>query len=169
MSRSTPKPKFLAKLRDFFILALTVAVIAAIYGFCRPSPRVTISGLSLEDTRENVASHLEHLDYRHFSTGQWGERFYRMDSAGIDVVYDESGSVYRLEGGVPEIDGQDAGSWTPERVEQALGKANMGGTSRAVGESTQGYFAYPEHRVLIYFDPAGNRFVLFESAKDTRN
>ena len=169
MSRSTPKPKFLAKLRDFFILALTIAVIAAIYGFYRPAPRVTISGLSLDDTRESVTSQLEHLDYRRFSTGQWGEHFYRMDSAGVDVVYDESGSVYRLEGGVPEIDGQDAGGWTPVQIERTLGKATMGGTSRAVGESAQGYFAYPEHRVLIYFEPTGNRFVLFESPKLSQN
>ncbi len=169
MSRSTPKPKFLAKKRDFFILVLSVAVIAVIYTFSRPTPKVTISGLSLHDTRESVTSHLEHLDYRHFSTGPWGERFYRMDSTGVDVVYDKSGSVYRLEGGTPEIDGQNAANWTPEQVEQALGKATMGGTSRAVGESAQGYFAYPEHRVLIYFEPTGNRFVLFESAKDTRN
>ena len=169
MSRSTPKPKFLAKKKEFFILALSIAVIAVFYPFFRTTPRVTISGLNLDDTRESVTSHLEHLDYRHFSTGPWGERFYRMDSAGIDVVYDKSGSVYRLEGGTPEIDGQNATDWTPEQVEHALGKATMGGTTRAVGESAQGYFAYPEHRALIYFEPTGNRFVLFESAKDTKN
>ena len=160
---------FLAKKKEIFILALVIVVVATFCAYRFHKPTITVSGVSLEDTRASSCSHLEFDDYRHFSSDKWTEHFYRMDSANIDIVYDESGSIHRLEGGVPEVNGEDASRWTAIQFEQTLGPAALGGSSRTVGETGRSHLAYPEHRLLIYFEPAGNRFVLFRSGNPNEN
>ncbi|MCA9778549.1 MAG: hypothetical protein KC800_17595 [Candidatus Eremiobacteraeota bacterium] len=159
----------MAKKKEILILALVIAVVATFCAYRFQKPTISISGVSLKDTRASSCSHLEFDDYRHFSSDEWTEHFYRMDSANIDIVYDESGSIHRLEGGIPEVDGEDASHWTADQFAQSLGPAALGGSSRTVGETGRSHLAYPEHRLLIYFEPTGNRFVLFKSGKDSSN
>jgi hypothetical protein len=165
VDRSTPKRTFSPGKREFFIFLLILSGIAVLLTLQSTPARVTISGLSLDDTRDSVASHLQNEDFRSFSPGEWEERWYRMDDNGINVVYDESGSVHNIVGGVPEIDGADATHWTLDQIEGALGPAPMVGSSREVGDAAQGHLSYPQHRLLIYLKPAGNRFLLFEPGR----
>jgi len=165
VSRSSPKPNFFRKKRDFFLLALVLVVVAAVYSQ-KPTPsRATISGLDLRDDRESVASALNSSDHRRFQPNEFEEHWSRMESPSIQVEYDESGSVHKITGGVPEIDGVDARAWTALQFEEALGPPPHGGSSRTIGEQSRSFLAYPEHRLLIYLEPEGNRFLLFESGR----
>jgi hypothetical protein len=97
-----------------------------------------------------------------FHPSEWKERWYRMDNPGIDVTYDESGSVHRIEAGLLEIDENDASGWSVEQFEQVLGPAPLVGSSREIGKTDRGHLSYPQYRLLIYLEPEGNRFILFE-------
>ena len=165
METSTPKPRFFLKKRDFFLFLLVLGGVAVLLRFQSAPVNITVSGLDLEDTRASVSSHLKFEDYRFFNVSQWEERWYRMDSAGINVVYDEDGSVHRLEGGVAEINGEDVTHWTVEQLEARLGPAPLTGRSSEVGETDQGHLSYPQHHLLIYLKPEGNCFLLFESGR----
>lgn len=165
MNRSTPKPTFFNRKREFFVFCLVLAAIALI--FHRPSsgPRLTISGLDLDDTRRTVANRLKGEDFRFFNVSESEEHWYKMDTASINVTYDHNDSVQKLEGGVPEIDGIEVSRWSPDQFQATLGPPSFAGQSRAVGESRTGHLSYPQHRSLIYFEQTGNRFILFESGR----
>ena len=100
-----------------------------------------------------------------FNVSEWEERWYRMDSAGINVIYDAEGSVHGIEGGVPQIDGIDATHWTAEQLEQALGTARYSGQSSLIGETERGFRSFPQHRLIVYLEAKGNRFCLFRSGR----
>jgi hypothetical protein len=165
VNRSTPKPRVFLGKREFFIFFLILSAIAIAFRFHSDQVQVTISSLDLDDTKESVASHLRANDYRNFNPSEWEERWYRMDSTGLNVTYDQSGSVYKIEGGVPQINGVEATQWSLEQFESALGPASFVGSSSAVGEPGRGHLSYPQHRLLIYIEPTGNRFLLFESGR----
>ena len=132
-----------------------------------PTPRVTINGLHLGLNTEQVVEKMGEPNFRSESHGArimeyWSDR----DRPQLIVWSDSSDRVYKLEGGIPEVDGENALRWSPSQLQVALGPALHGGHSRLVGREGHTFLSYPSHRLLVQQEGEKNRFILFRSGRE---
>jgi hypothetical protein len=159
-------------------MAFWLLLLAAIAWFMAPGrqpARVTVSGLTLEVDRDQVlklkgqpnflsgpADRPDHLEY-------WSDPVNLHPSLSLDFTPD--GQLKRMEGGCPEIDGENVRLWSLAQVEQALGSAEFASRSSALsnGGAVVGgdaYLKYPDRRLLVTWDPEkGINFILFRGSR----
>lgn len=147
-------------------------------GTRQPPVTVTVSGLSLAASRAEVlklkgqpdfqsgpAAALTHLEY-------WSDPVNLHPSLSLD--FSPEGVLTRVEGGCPEIDGQNVRHWSLAQVERALGPAPYAsrGTSFSSGGPTDGgdaFLKYPERRLLVAWNrETGINFILFHGSGPPR-
>jgi hypothetical protein len=155
------------KKRDLLVLLVilgTMAVLLAVRD--APHPRVTVSGLALSMSTQAVESQLGDADFRTRAYGAYILEYWAQKDRPELRVWSQDDVVYKIEGGVPEIDGQDARGWSLTEVQRQLGEPSHGGSGRAVGGAGHSFLSYPQHRLLVQEDDSHLKFILFKSGRD---
>lgn len=166
MNASHPKPPNTTKSRDFVILLIVLSVVAGFYAWKQKQvPRVTVSGLSLFLTVDQVEEKLGKANFRTRAYGAYILEYWSQKDRPQLKVWSADNVVYKIEGGIPEIDGQNALNWDLDAIETKLGPASHGGRSGEVGGTGHSFLAYPDHRLLIQRDNAKTKFILFKSGR----
>lgn len=79
------------------------------------------------------------------------------------AVWFENDRIVRLDGGLPEIDGDNALNFAPTTLQRRLGPAQNSGSGGEVSGQSHRFFTYPNHRLLIQHSAGINRFILFKA------
>lgn len=156
--------RFNARRRECLLLVLIIFAVALLSRTTRLSrPEISVSGLTLQDTRSSVQARLRTQDYRMVPLNDQKELWYKQSLADLTVVY-HGNQVHSLQGGVPEIDGQEATFLSIHDVETRLGPPEGSGSSGEVGQTGQRFLSYPDLDLLVQGSENSVAFVLFRSA-----
>ena len=150
----------------FLVLGLIAVLMSSEHFF---GAHVTISGLSLSDHRTRVHSILSAVDFRCFEMHRHTETWHRMDTPSTDVSFGPSETARKIQGGIPQINGQDVRHWTLQEVREALGPPQHASKGREVErrQEARNNLSYPQHRLLIQEEKGEIRFILFASGRDS--
>jgi hypothetical protein len=167
VTKATPYQKIIQKYREPLLLFLIIGIIGALYSWTPPKSQVSISGLHLGVTAKQVERSLGTPNFYSLSHGAYILEYYAFkQKPGLRVFFHgKDGAAYRIEGGIPMVDGENALDWSLDQVVQRLGAPQNSGQGRAVGESARGFLAYPELRLLVQQENGQTRFILFESGR----
>jgi hypothetical protein len=147
-------------------LILLLGAIATLVGQGRPPAVVTVSGLTLAATREQVFAVLGQPSFQQDQSRPTHVEYWSQ-SPSLSIDFHPDGSTLRLQGGRPEINGEDVRHWSLEKVERYLGPPSGAsqGTSLSNGGSPiegDAFLKYPERRLLVVWNPeSGTDFILF--------
>lgn len=140
----------------------------------RPPAAVTVSGLSLGATRQEILRKLGQPSFQAGAPDLTHVEYWNNPSKACPILaidFKPDGTTTRIEGGLPEIDGEDVRSWSLSEVERRLGPAD-GATSSAAfssgGTQVDGdaYLRYPDRHLLVRWHPdTGVCFILFVGSR----
>lgn len=144
-----------------------MAILAALAGLDRttPPPRVTICGLHLGMTAQQVEESMGEPNFTSTSHGAYIMEYWSDSDRPPLMVWTDSATVYKIEGGIPEVDGQNALQWDNRQVLSALGPPKYGGKGGEANTSGHTFLSYPAHRLLIQREHSQNKFILFRSGR----
>ncbi len=164
VTRSTPLANFFSRRSNLITIALFLCLIALLsQRNFPPNPDVNISGLRLGDSAAKVEESLGYASFREVRGGTtlweyWG------DSPGRSLtVWIEHDRVVRLDGGLPEVDGETALSCDLSTLRHKLGPPANQGLSGERGREGHNFLSYPKLRLLIQRKNGTNRFILFKT------
>lgn len=157
------------KRNDVLFLIVALVLIALIATFRSQQRGVaTISGLSLNESRDSVESKLGKPSF----TGRYKVEYWSTkDRPQLNVTYDHDNRVHQLEGGTPEVNDIPVPEADIPTLQSLLGPPRHGGQGRALpgkgasNAKSDVFLSYPNHNLLIRRESGRNTFILFRSAR----
>lgn len=164
VTRSTPFAKYFSGRRELGIFLLILAIVAGLVASrYQPHPRVTVSGLALGDSAEQVQKVLGTPSFRSQVANSitWEYWPKKQDQRQLSVTFEQDKAT-RIEGGDPEVDGQSCLKWSSPELLSRLGSPSHGGAGGEKGGASHTFLAYPEYRLLVQQENGENHFILFQ-------
>lgn len=140
----------------------------------RPPAAVTISRLSLTATRDGVLRTHGQPSFQSGNPQPDHVEYWNSPAASghtLSVDFHPDGTITRIEGGRPEIDGQDVSAWSLREIERRLGPSDGGTSSTAFSSGgsqvdSDAYLRYPDRHLLVRSHPdSGVCFILFAGSR----
>ncbi len=166
MKRSTLSTKLLRNKPEIALCVVILALVALSARWRDPSEsRITVSGLSLTTSLSQAEELLGPADFRKVATDFETWEYWEQKDRPELRIFHLNGEVFKVEGGIPEIDGRDVRHLDLDALQRLLGKPSHSGTGGAVGGPGHTYLAYPQHRLLLQRRGGQTKFILFKSGR----
>ncbi len=131
--------------------ALVFLVLIALWaGQTATKPKVTISGLTLEQSLDEVQQILGPPSFRRGTPNPHHVEYWHLSNSPevLTIALDDSGRIKGLAGGVPEIDGRPVSELGPEQALYLLGTPSSGTWNRErIGKASE---LVQREQTLIY-------------------